>query len=355
MENTTNQADKNSSSVGIKISMIFSFKNEEDVIPELISRVRNVLRSEIDKNVISDYELIFVNDRSTDQSEKLLKEINVDHGDIKIINMSRTFGVSPCVMTGLKFSTGDAAIYMDADLQDPPELIPEMLETWKHGDDVDIVHTVRTSRAGEPFLKLQITKIGYWILRRSASIDLIAEAGDFKLLSRRAVDHINQLNEYNPYMRGMVAWLGFNQAKVYYKREMRSAGATKFPVFSRKVINNFFSSALISFSSAPLQWASISGLVGFIFSIGMFLIAVYQQFAGIAFSDWFPIVTAILFIGSIQLMGLGILGLYIQSIYIAAKKRPNYIIENIFGFSEEELRVLRKTPQKDHYQVHTSQ
>ena len=233
----------------IKISMIFSFRNEEDVLPELVSRVRNVLKLEKDKGIVSDHELVFINDHSTDKSEGLLMELDRGHGDIKIINMSRNFGVSPCVMTGLKYSTGDAAIYMDADLQDPPEVISKILEVWKEGENVDVVHTVRTFRAGEPFIKLQIAKLGYWILRKTASIDLIAEAGDFKFLSRRVINHLNKLGEYNPFMRGMVAWVGFNQRRVEYKRESRFAGDTKFPIFSRKVINNFFSSALISFSS----------------------------------------------------------------------------------------------------------
>ena len=274
MEKITRQFDTFIPKKGIKLSMVFSFRNEDDVLEELVTRVRNTLQLEKDKGVISDHELIFVNDRSTDRSEELLKELDHGHGDIKIINMSRTFGVSPCVMTGLKYSMGDAAIYMDSDLQDPPEVIPKMLEAWQQGDNIDIVHTMRTFREGEPFLKLKITKIGYWILRKTASIDLMAEAGDFKFLSRRVINHINQLNEYNPFMRGIVAWVGFNQAKVDYKRESRFAGDTKFPVFSRKVINNFFSSALISFSSSPLQWASISGLVGVCISLGMFLSSV---------------------------------------------------------------------------------
>ena len=328
----------------IKLSMIFSFRNEEDVLPELISRVRNVLELEKEKGLISSHELIFINDRSTDRSEAILMKQDRSHGDIKIINMSRNFGVSPCVMTGLKYSSGDAAIYMDADLHDPPEVISKILEVWKEGDNVDIVHTVRTFRAGEPFIKLQIAKLGYWILRKTASIDLIPEAGDFKFLSRRVINHLNQLDEYNPFMRGIVAWVGFNQQKVDYKRESRFAGDTKFPIFSRKVVNNFFSSALISFSSVPLQWTSLIGLGGVGISTFLFFLFIFQEVSGLTPPDWLLIIASIFFVGSIQLIGIGILGFYVQSVYIATKKRPNYIIESVFGFSEEEVEHIQKKP-----------
>ncbi len=342
MEKKIHQIDELISPKAIKISMIFSFRNEEDVLSELIFRVRNVLKLEKEKGIVSSHELIFINDRSTDRSEKILMDLDEGHGDIKIINMSRNFGVSPCVMTGLKYSTGDAAIYMDSDLQDPPEVISKMLEVWKKGDNVDVVHTVRTFRDGEPFIKLQIAKLGYWILRKTASIDLIAEAGDFKFLSRRVINHLNQLSEYNPFMRGMVAWVGFNQQKVEYKRESRFAGDTKFPIFSRKVINNFFSSALISFSSVPLQWASLIGLGGVVISTLMFVLFIFEKISGFTPPDWLLIITAIFFVGSIQLIGIGILGLYVQSVYIATKNRPNFIIESVFGFSEEELEQIRR-------------
>jgi dolichol-phosphate mannosyltransferase len=352
MKKSTIQVDKATSQPGLKLSIVFSFRNEDDVLEELISRVRNVLKLEKSRGVIADHELIFINDHSTDRSEELLKELDRGHGDIKIINMSRNFGVSPCVMTGLKYSMGDAVVYMDSDLQDPPEVISQMLETWQKGDNVDIVHTVRVFRAGETFLSRKVITLGYWILRKTASIDLVAEAGDFKLLSRRAVNQIIKLNEYNPYMRGMVAWVGFNQEQVKYKREVRFAGNTKFPLFSRKVINNFFSSALISFSSSPLQWASIIGLGGIFSSFGMFLLVLLKDFSGILLPDWLPIVAIVLFIGSIQLIGMGILGLYIQTIFIEVKRRPNYIVESLYGFREEDLKILREATKSDAHETH---
>ncbi len=330
-----------------KVSVIFSFKNEEDVLTELINRTRNALITERDKGNISDYELIFINDRSSDRSEELLKKMALGHGDIKILNMSKTFGVSPCVMAGLKWATGDLMVYMDADLQDPPEIIPDMLSAWKQGNDIDVVHTIRSSREGDSFIKRKITKLGYWVLRSVTDIDLMVESGDFKLLSRRATDHIIQLNEYNPFMRGVVTWIGFNQTNIHYKREQRFAGETKFPIISRKVISNFFNSALISFSGAPLQLASMIGLVGFIVSFAMTILVIIVKLQGITLPGWTAIMTAVLFIGSIHLLTIGILGLYIHSIFIEVKKRPNYIIKSIFGFSEGELKKLRSVSENE--------
>ncbi len=347
IEMKKNYPVENTSNVGKKLSMIFSFRNEEDVLEELITRVRNVLKVEQEKDVIKEYELIFVNDRSDDRSEEILKELNQNHGDIKIINMSRNFGVSPCVLAGLKFATGDVAIYMDADLQDPPELVSKMLEAWGQGDKADVVHTVRTSRAGEPFLKLQLTKLGYWILGKFSDIDLTAEAGDFKLMSRRVINHINKLNEYNPFMRGLVVWVGFNQTKIYYKREKRYAGDTKFPIISRKVLSNFFNSALISFSAAPLQFSTLIGLGGILVSFLMILFVFLVKFYGIIPPGRAALMTAIMFMGSIELLAFGVMGLYVHSVFIMVKRRPNYIIESVFGFTDEELETLREVYKND--------
>ena len=179
----------------ITLSMIFSFRNEEDVLEKLVSRVRNVLNSEKKKNVVKNYELIFINDQSTDRSEDILKILDKNHGDIKIINMSRNFGVSPCVMAGLKYATGDAAIYMDADLQDPPEIIPKMLQAWKSEETIDVVHTKRIKRLGESKFRLLLTQVGYRLLKNISQIDLPIEVGDFKLLSRRAVNHLSNFKE----------------------------------------------------------------------------------------------------------------------------------------------------------------
>ncbi|MBI4641094.1 MAG: glycosyltransferase family 2 protein, partial [Candidatus Tectomicrobia bacterium] len=208
------------------ISIVFSFRNEEEVIPELVSRVVQVMNREPE-----DYELIFINDDSSDNSLSVLLKEREKNPKLKIINMSRRFGVSECVFAGMMHTRGDAVIYMDADLQDPPELIPKLLENWRHG--ADVVHTVRTSRQGESRFKLLLTRLGYNIIGWGASLKLPVEAGDFKLLSRRVVDILLCLPESDPYLRGLVAWVGFTQAAVSYERDQRYAGRSHFPLLSR--------------------------------------------------------------------------------------------------------------------------
>jgi glycosyltransferase involved in cell wall biosynthesis len=187
------------------ISLIFSFKNEEKNIQELIDRVSKTLSQLKDR---WNYEMIFVNDASTDKSEQILIELQNKY-PITIINMSRTFGVGPCVLAGFKESKGDAIIYMDSDLQDPPELIKDLIT--EHEKGFDVVHTVRSKRLGEPWLKLFLTKIAYKVINFLSDVPLPVEAGDFKLISRTALDKILKQKEFRPYIRGLSVWVGFKQ------------------------------------------------------------------------------------------------------------------------------------------------
>ena len=310
------------------ISVVLSFYNEEDVLPELISRLRNTLKEKFFNN----YELIFVNDASTDNSLEILKKFSKGNNDIKIINMSRNFGVSECCLCGMKYAIGKAVIYMDADLQDPPELIPTLIEEWQKDDDIEVVYTTRTSRDGENSIKMLITKFGYKILRSFSNIKLPDNSGDFKLLSRRAVDELLRLNEKKPFLRGLVTWIGFKQAQVFYKREKRFTGKTKFPIYSRRVIDNFLDSALISFSDIPLKLSLVLGFMVSISSFIFLLIVFFQKFIGLAIPGWSGIMATMLVLGGMQLFTMGILGLYINAIYLESKKRPNYIVKDTFGF-----------------------
>ena len=260
--------------------------------------------------------------------------------DIRIVNMSRNFGVSPCVMAGLAYASGDLVVYMDADLQDPPELIPALLKEWREGDSVDIVHTVRLSRQGEPKIKMLITKIGYRVLHSITSLKLPIETGDFKLLSRRVVDHLVSLKEKRPFIRGLVCWVGFNQKRIYYHRQLRAAGKTKFNVFGWKVISNFFESAVVSFSSLPLQFASGMGLIAIAVSLGLAMHVVISIVQGVAVPGWTALMVAVLFLGSIQLFCLGVIGLYLNNIFEESKGRPNYIVESAIGFPKEANEVV---------------
>jgi dolichol-phosphate mannosyltransferase len=312
-----------------KVSVVLSFFNEENTIPELLARLRQTLRAEGDR--IDGYELIFVNDASTDGSERLLRKELEQNGDIVLINMSRNFGVSECVYAGFANSTGDVVVYLDADLQDPPELITELLRQWRADDEVEVVYTTRRSRAGEGKTKLIFTRLGYQILKVVSNIDLPIESGDYKLLSRRAVEEVLKFEEKMPYMRGLVGWIGFKQVSVLYDRQPRYDGRknSKFPFFSRRVIFSFLDRALISFSDAPLKLTLFLGFIVAAFSCLYLFVVFFQKAMGWYEPGWPALMAAILLLGGIQLIVLGFLGLYINVIFLQTKGRPNYIIKDL--------------------------
>ena len=298
-------------------------------------RVRSALDGEIDQEWLGAYELIFVNDASTDRSEALLEELDRGRNDIRIVTMSRPFGVAPCVLAGMEFADGDLLVYMDADLQDPPEVIPEMLKAWREAGNADVVHTHRLRRDGESQLKLLLTKLGYWILTHFSSIPLEPEEGDFKLLSKRTVEHMINFKEYNPFTRGLVRWLGFKQIAIQYERDERFAGETKFPIASSAVIRNFLTAALISYSDVPLQIASVVGLLSSMTAFAVLIHVLLELMRGNNLPGWTAVMTSVLFLGGIQLLAIGILGLYINSMFLQTKGRPNYIVDRTYGFTEQ--------------------
>lgn len=313
------------------LSVVFSFRNEENVLDELIRRMRQTLDP-----LDLEYELIFVNDASDDASLELL--LNYHHKDkrIKIINMSRGFGVSPCVMAGLRYTKGDVVVYMDSDLQDPPELIPELIAKYKEG--ADVVHTTRTKRKGENAFKMWLTRKAYRIINFVSDIELSENSGDFKLLSRRAVDQVLKLQEYDPYMRGLVRWIGFEQVQVCYERDPRFAGETHFSF--RQPLNQIreFFRGLTSFSELPLYFALV---VGFLVSgcafIYLLCIVVTRVFMGMHRPGWPAFMVTMLFLGGIILFTIGILGLYIGKIHHEIKNRPSYIIESMIGIKNKDV------------------
>lgn len=308
------------------ISIILSFRNEQETIPELIERLHNSLRP---LNI--EYEFIFVNDASTDNSLGILLEMQKDDRCIKIINMARRFGVSQCVLAGMKYSQGDAVVYMDADLQDPPELIPEMIKKWK--DRADVVYTTRITRTGENPIKMWITKMAYRFLKLFSEVDLPLDSGDFKLLDRRVANELLKMNEKDPFLRGLVTWVGFKQVQVFYHREERFAGKTHYPLYGIGPLKAFIS-GLTSFSLVPL---TISLLIGFIVSIGSFVylvIIIIMKFLNLILPGLSAIMAIILLLGGIQLFTIGILGLYVGRIYNESKNRPNYIIESMIGLGK---------------------
>jgi len=314
------------------VSVVVSFYNEEENIPELVRR----LRAALDPQHAGRYELIFVNDASTDCSLGKLFAAAHGHHDIRVVNMSRNFGGSVCSLAGMRHAKGDAVIYIDADLQDPPELIPTLIAEWQKADDIDVVYTTRLSRAGEHPIRLWITKWGYRILRTVSEIDLPDNSGDFKLLSRRIVNELVKLDEHKPFLRGLVTWLGFKQVQVFYNREARHGGKSKFPIYGWKGISNFLDSALISFSDVPLK---IALFCGFFVSFGAFvwLVGIFVLWArGVTVPGWPAIMATMLTLGGAQLLTIGMMGLYVSAIFRECRKRPNYIVQSTFGFEDRE-------------------
>jgi glycosyltransferase involved in cell wall biosynthesis len=314
-----------------RLSVIFSFRNEEENIPELLQRVRSVLAAEIEQGNLSSYELIFVNDASTDRSLDLLRRAGDEEGDVRVVNMSRTFGHDPCLLAGIEAACGDLVVCLDADLQDPPEFIPEMVRAWNENPGVQVVNTVRRSRAGESRTKLWITALGYRILRAVSSIDLPIESGDFKLLTRRAVNEVVRLQEKQPFFRGMTHWIGLRQLDVPYDREARFAGRAS-PVMSRRVIRYFLESALIAFSGVPLQVSTALGLLTSVAGFFVLLTSVGLAWSGSGAAGGIGLLAAVLIVGGFQMLMLGVIGLYLYSMYVELKRRPNYIVEGTLGF-----------------------
>lgn len=308
--------------MGAIVSVVFSFRNEEDVIPTLIERTLAAFDDQAE-----DVELIFVDDDSTDGSAALLAAAHKKDERIKVVTMSRRFGVSECVIAGMHHASGDAVVYMDADMQDPPEVIPQLLMEWRAG--ADVVHTVRDSRAGEGWLKLTLTRVAYHIIRFASEIEMPIEAGDFKLLSRRAVDELLQLPEHDLYMRGLVVWIGFKQVQVRYERDARLAGETKFPLFSRNPAKTLVS-AITSFSFFPIYAMALAAGIGLVVAS---ILGAYGLIALIA--GWFatdPLwIAFILVLWSTLLLAIATLGVYVLRSYKDARGRPRYIVAQRLG------------------------
>ena len=306
------------------VSIVFSFRNEEKNLKELVSRVDATFK----KVENYKYELLFVNDDSNDDSEKILEELQESH-KIKIINMSRTFGVGPCVLAGFKHSSGDCIVYLDSDLQDPPELIPKLLVEFEKGHDV--VHTVREKRLGESGVKLFFTKLAYKTINKLSEIDLPIEAGDFKLISKRVLEKILSQKEFRPYVRGLSVWVGFKQSFVYYTREARAHGESKFSLFSQGPISEFIS-GVTSYSLKPLYIGIFLGFFSLLFSVLLIVYALYAKFNDLAIPGTTGILIAVSFFSGILLFTLGIMGIYIARIFEQARGREKYIIKEIKDF-----------------------
>jgi glycosyltransferase involved in cell wall biosynthesis len=301
------------------VSIVIPVLNEEGNLPVLYERLSAVL-----KNLATDYELLFINDGSSDQSLLLLKTFADRDAHIKIIDFSRNFGHQLAVTAGLDHCHGDCAVIIDADLQDPPELITELITKWNAG--YQVVYAQRVKRKGEHFIKVFTAMIFYRLLKKLANIEIPLDTGDFRLIDRKVIESLKAMPERNRFIRGMVSWIGLRQTSVQYVREERLSGKTKYPLF--KMIR-FALTGLTSFSLVPLQ---LSSLFGFLVSGISFLAGLYTIYLKIfttrTIPGWTSLMIALLFLGGIQLITLGIIGEYVGRISEEVKQRPAYIIQD---------------------------
>jgi dolichol-phosphate mannosyltransferase len=304
---------------GPLVSIVVPIYNEVETIDELCRRLHSSLSQ------INDYEIVAVDDASTDGSWELLRSQAARDLRIRVARLSRNFGHQIAISAGLDLARGDAVVVMDGDLQDPPEVIPSLLAKWREG--YDVVYAVRTERGGEGWFKRASAAVFYRLLRVLAQVDIPAQAGDFRLLSRRAVDAIGAMPEQARFLRGMAAWIGFRQIAVPYRRDPRYAGATKYPI--RRMLR-LAADAVTSFSAAPLRLVSALGFTFVIFCGGYLVYVLYVHFlTDRTVEGWTTVVVLILLIGGIQLLSLGIVGQYVARVFDEAKRRPLYLFDSV--------------------------
>lgn len=319
------------------ISIVAPVYNEEAVLPELHRRVAGVM-----DELGEPWELVLVNDGSRDRSAAVIAELHQQDPRVKGVSFSRNFGFQIAVTAGLDFADGDAVILTDADLQDPPEVYPQMLAKWREG--FDVVYGIRSSREGETKFKLVTAKVFYRLIRRITKIDIPLDTGDFRLMDRRVVTAIRNMPERNRFLRGMVPWVGFRQTGVPYERASRFAGESKFS--SVKQMLPFALDAITSFSYLPLQLATYLGF----FMAGLAGLAIVAVVLLRLFGPSAPLLgqattlVAVLFLGGVQLICLGIIGEYLGRIYDEVKGRPLYLIDQLWGFEGGDGRSPFVTP-----------
>lgn len=306
----------------VKVSVIIPVYNEELVLEECYVRVSKVLYSLRDKDY--DYEIIFVNDGSKDKTLQMLEDIAKDDKKVKVLSFSKNFGHQAAVTAGLKYVTGDATVIMDSDLQDPPELIPDMLILWSQGNDV--IYGKRKKREGESPFKLFTAKAFYNTLNALSDVEIPKDTGDFRLVDKKVVDVINSLPEHNKFLRGLFSWVGFKQKEFEYERKERFAGKTKYPL---KKMLKLAGDGIISFSNKPLKIVGGIGMVSVVISL-IILIYAIVSFAckwGNLTAGWTSIMITMTFLGGIILISLWMMGEYIARIYDETKQRPQFIVD----------------------------
>jgi len=299
------------------ISVVVPVYNEVDVLPEFHSRLSQVL-----DGLTLDSEIIYVNDGSEDDSLSILNEFYEQDMHVAIVDLSRNFGKEIAMTAGLHKAAGDAVIVIDADLQDPPELMPKLIDEWQKG--YDVIYAKREQREGESGFKKLTAHLFYRLMRVIGQIKIPEDTGDYRLLSRRAVDALNTLTEHHRFMKGLFTWIGYRQKAVIYERDARFAGESKWNYWH---LWNFAIEGITSYSSAPLKLASYLGLLTALgsFGFGLFII-IRTLLYGDPVQGYPSMIVIILFLGGVQLMSIGVLGEYVGRIFTETKQRPLYFI-----------------------------
>lgn len=310
----------------VKYSVVVPAYNEQEVLEETYRRLTEVM-----EQTNENYEIIFINDGSRDRTYEIAEALCKNDSRIKLINFSRNFGHQIAVTAGMEYSSGQAIVIIDADLQDPPHVILEMIQKWKEG--YDVVYGQRLKREGETFFKKFTAKCFYRLLNKMTSMEIPVDTGDFRLIDRKVCDVMNQIHEKNRYVRGLVSWVGFKQAAVEYKRESRFAGETKYPL---KKMLKLASDAILSFSYKPLR---LAGLVGGTLSacsfIYLIVVIIQKLFTNTTQPGWASIFAIILFFNGVSLILHSVTGEYVGRIYEETKNRPLYIVRETINFDKE--------------------
>jgi len=309
-------------------SVVVPVYNEEEVVGECVSRLKKVM----DRTAES-YELVFVNDGSRDKTKPLLMKIAKSNPALKIIDFSRNFGHQIAITAGMDYASGDAVLIIDADLQDPPEVMLQMIEKWKQG--FDVVYGKRIKRKGETVFKLMTAKIFYRFLSGMTQVKIPKDVGDFRLLDRKVCNAMCSIHERNRFVRGLISWAGYRQAEVPYVREKRFAGKTKYPFFK---MLRFALNAIVSFSYKPLRLASFLGVLVSLGGFGYLIYVLIQFVSGQTLQGWTSLISLSLIFNGVILIILGIIGEYIGRIYDESKARPLYLVNELIGFEEEAVR-----------------
>ena len=320
---------------GRVLSIVVPCFNEEDCLSATIARL-NALCAELRPLEV---ELIFVDDGSQDHTREILKGYAAEDPRIRIIGFARNFGHQLAVTAGIDAARGDAIVLIDADLQDPPEVIPKMVARWREG--FDVVYGRRIERVGESTFKLASARIFYRLLNRLSDVPIPLDTGDFRLISRQVADTLKAMPERDRFVRGMVSWVGFKQTELSYQRAARFAGTSKYPL--RKMVR-FATDGILSFSTKPLQMAVALGMLSAsVALLGIIYALTLRIFTDLWVEGWTALFIAVMFIGGAQLLCIGILGEYIGRIYSEVKKRPLYVVQEYVGLEDRDP-VLARSP-----------